>query len=75
MHLNENTWGSGPKHGATTSETKRYMDFAAQYGFDGVLKAGMVVGSITAMYSALRRLTLILISMRLHNTVTIKMSV
>lgn len=40
MHLNENTWGSGPKHGATTSETKRYMDFAAQYGFDGVLVEG-----------------------------------
>ncbi|MGE6568981.1 glycoside hydrolase family 97 protein [Shewanella vesiculosa] len=40
MHLNKNTWGSGPKHGATTSETKRYMDFAAQYGFDGVLVEG-----------------------------------
>jgi alpha-glucosidase len=40
MHLNENTWGSGPKHGATTNETKRYMDFAAQYGFDGVLVEG-----------------------------------
>ncbi|MGX9460211.1 glycoside hydrolase family 97 protein [Shewanella sp. A14] len=40
MHLDENTWGSGPKHGATTSETKRYMDFAAQYGFDGVLVEG-----------------------------------
>ncbi|QDE31050.1 glycoside hydrolase family 97 protein [Shewanella polaris] len=40
MHLDENTWGSGPKHGATTSETMRYMDFAAQYGFDGVLVEG-----------------------------------
>ncbi|MBC3764737.1 glycoside hydrolase family 97 protein [Neptunicella marina] len=40
MHLNENTWGSGPKHGATTSETKRYMDFAAENGFDGVLVEG-----------------------------------
>ncbi|MCU8103622.1 glycoside hydrolase family 97 protein [Shewanella sp. SM101] len=40
MHLNENTWGSGPTHGATTSETKRYMDFAAQYQFDGVLVEG-----------------------------------
>ena len=40
MHLNENTWGSGPTHGATTSETERYMDFAANYGFDGVLVEG-----------------------------------
>ena len=44
MHLNENTWGSGDKHGATTSETKRYMDFAAKYGFDGVLVEGWNVG-------------------------------
>ncbi|WP_228768378.1 glycoside hydrolase family 97 protein [Shewanella sp. TC10] len=44
MHLNENTWGSGEKHGATTSETKRYMDFAAQYGFDGVLVEGWNLG-------------------------------
>ncbi|ABE55285.1 alpha-glucosidase [Shewanella denitrificans OS217] len=40
MHLGENTWGSGPKHGATSSETQRYMDFAAEYGFDGVLVEG-----------------------------------
>ena len=40
MHINENTWGSGAKHGATTSETKRYMDFAAKYGFSGVLVEG-----------------------------------
>ncbi|QBF81427.1 glycoside hydrolase family 97 protein [Shewanella maritima] len=44
MHINENTWGSGPKHGATTSETKRYMDFAAKYGFDGVLVEGWNIG-------------------------------
>ncbi|QIR14704.1 glycoside hydrolase family 97 protein [Shewanella aestuarii] len=40
MHVNEKTWGSGDKHGATTSETIRYMDFAAKYGFDGVLVEG-----------------------------------
>lgn len=40
MHVNEKTWGSGEKHGATTAETKRYIDFAAQYGFDGVLVEG-----------------------------------
>jgi len=40
MHLGENTWGTSDTHGATTSETKRYMDFAAKYGFDGVLVEG-----------------------------------
>ncbi|MGI9287009.1 MAG: glycoside hydrolase family 97 catalytic domain-containing protein, partial [Pseudomonadales bacterium] len=44
MHVEENTWGSGPKHGATTSETMRYMDFAAKYGFDGVLVEGWNIG-------------------------------
>ncbi len=44
MHLNENTWGSGEKHGATTSETKRYMDFAAKHGFSGVLVEGWNIG-------------------------------
>ncbi|MDN3652492.1 glycoside hydrolase family 97 protein [Thalassotalea ponticola] len=44
MHINENTWGSGDKHGATTSEVKRYMDFAAKYGFDGVLVEGWNIG-------------------------------
>ncbi len=36
MHVGTQTWGSGPKHGATTENTKKLMDFAAQYGFDGV---------------------------------------
>ena len=40
MHLGTNTWGSGAKHGATTSETKRYIDFAAKNGFRGVLVEG-----------------------------------
>lgn len=40
MHVNEKTWGSGDKHGATTEETKRYIDFAAKYNFDGVLVEG-----------------------------------
>lgn len=44
MHLGVNTWGSGEKHGATTAETKRYMDFAAKYGFDGVLVEGWNIG-------------------------------
>jgi alpha-glucosidase len=40
MHINKWTWGSGPKHGATTENTKRYIDFAAAHGFDGVLVEG-----------------------------------
>jgi alpha-glucosidase len=40
MHLGTHTWGSGPRHGATTAETKRYIDFAAKHGFRGVLVEG-----------------------------------
>jgi glucan 1,4-alpha-glucosidase len=32
------------KHGATTARTKRYIDFAAQHGFDGVLVEGWNIG-------------------------------
>jgi len=44
MHIRDRTWGSGPIHGATTAETRRYMDFAAKYGFDGVLVEGWNLG-------------------------------
>ena len=44
MHINKATWGSGPKHGATTAETQRYIDFAAANGFKGVLVEGWNVG-------------------------------
>jgi alpha-glucosidase len=44
MHLNISTWGSGPHHGATTANAKRYIDFASKYGFDGVLVEGWNVG-------------------------------
>jgi alpha-glucosidase len=44
MHLARKTWGSGPDHGATTAETKRYIDFAAANGFTGVLVEGWNVG-------------------------------
>lgn len=40
MHLGVESWGAGPIHGATTENTKRYIDFAAKYGFDGVLVEG-----------------------------------
>jgi len=40
MHLDKATWNSGPKHGATTANAKRYIDFAARNGFGGVLIEG-----------------------------------
>jgi alpha-glucosidase len=44
MHIGTMTWASGPKHGATTEHTKRYIDFAAANGFGGVLVEGWNVG-------------------------------
>lgn len=44
MHLGTSTWASGEKHGATTENAKRYIDFAAKYGFDGVLVEGWNIG-------------------------------
>ncbi|KPV98117.1 Retaining alpha-galactosidase precursor [Pseudoalteromonas sp. P1-9] len=44
MHIGENTWGSGDKHGATTQLTKEYIDFAAENGFKGVLVEGWNIG-------------------------------
>src|SRR5919204_2617042 len=44
MHINTMTWSSGPKHGATTENTKRYIDFAAANGFGGVLVEGWNLG-------------------------------
>lgn len=40
MHMEAYTWYMGPKHGATTTNTKRYIDFAAKHGFSGVLVEG-----------------------------------
>ncbi|MBI4409629.1 MAG: glycoside hydrolase family 97 protein [Gemmatimonadetes bacterium] len=44
MHIGTMTWGSGPKHGATTENTKRTIDFAAANGIGGVLVEGWNVG-------------------------------
>ena len=44
MHINTMTWSSGPKHGATTENAKRYIDFAARNGIGGVLVEGWNVG-------------------------------
>ncbi|PHS22053.1 MAG: alpha-glucosidase [Robiginitomaculum sp.] len=44
MHIKTYTWGSGPKHGATTKNAKYYIDFAAKNGFSGVLIEGWNIG-------------------------------
>jgi alpha-glucosidase len=44
MHIGTMTWSSGPRHGATTENTRRYIDFAAANGFGGVLVEGWNVG-------------------------------
>lgn len=44
LHLDKESWATGPKHGATTANTRRYIDFAAKYGFRGVLVEGWNVG-------------------------------
>lgn len=40
MHLDTESWASGPKHGATTANAIRYIDFAARNGIGGLLVEG-----------------------------------
>lgn len=44
LHLDTQSWGTGPKHGATTENAKKMIDFAAANGFRGVLVEGWNVG-------------------------------
>jgi alpha-glucosidase len=44
MHINVWTWGSGPRHGATTANAERYLDFAAANGLGGTLVEGWNLG-------------------------------
>ncbi len=44
MHIRDRSWGNDLIHGATTEETKRYIDFAAAHGFTGVLVEGWNIG-------------------------------
>lgn len=44
MHLGISSWGQGEKHGATTNNTVRYIDFAKKFVFDGVLVEGWNLG-------------------------------
>lgn len=44
MHVNTMTWGSGRLHGATTANTRAYIDFAAANGLGGTLVEGWNLG-------------------------------
>jgi len=47
LKLSQTDWKSltpNGRHGATTENTKRYIDFASKHGFDGVLVEGWNVG-------------------------------
>jgi alpha-glucosidase len=44
MHIGTMTWSEGPKHGATTANTRRYIDFAAANHLGGVLVEGWNIG-------------------------------
>ncbi|MDJ0644309.1 MAG: glycoside hydrolase family 97 catalytic domain-containing protein, partial [Erythrobacter sp.] len=44
MHINERTWGNDGIHGANNEDTRRYIDFAAEHGFDGILVEGWNIG-------------------------------
>jgi alpha-glucosidase len=44
MHLEKYSWEQGEKHGATTQNTKEYIDFAAENDFGGVLVEGWNLG-------------------------------
>ncbi len=50
MHVDKSAWGSKPVHGANTANVKRYIDFAAKYGFPGVLVEGWNIGWDTAWF-------------------------
>lgn len=40
MFLGEFTWGTGERHGATTENAKKYIDYCADLGIDGLLIEG-----------------------------------
>lgn len=52
IHLRQYTWAGGPNHGATTANAKRYIDFAAEHGLDGVLVEGWNRGWDGAWFGA-----------------------
>jgi alpha-glucosidase len=49
MHVGKRSWASGRWHGATTANTKKHIDWAAQHGIGGVLVEGWNTGWETFM--------------------------
>jgi alpha-glucosidase len=44
MHIDKYTWHTGERHGATTENAMRYIDFAARHGIPAVLIEGWNTG-------------------------------
>ena len=44
MHLGTEVWAEGPRHGATTRNTIRHIDFAKKHGIGGVVVEGWNAG-------------------------------
>jgi alpha-glucosidase len=44
MHLDTQSWASGPKHGATTANALKLIDFASANGIPGMLVEGWNIG-------------------------------
>jgi alpha-glucosidase len=44
MHLETQSWATGPKHGATTKNALELIDFAGKHGFPGMLIEGWNAG-------------------------------
>ncbi len=52
IHINKYSFQQGPKHGATTENTKYYIDFAAKHGFNELLVEGWNIGWEAEWYSS-----------------------
>ena len=50
LHIGTETWTEGPRHGATTANAKRYIDFAAENEITGVLVEGYHPGNGNITY-------------------------
>ncbi len=44
LHIGKETWHEGPRHGATTENVKRHIDFASKHGIAGLLIEGWNTG-------------------------------
>lgn len=44
MHIKTESWVQGPIHGATTENAMRYIDYASDHGFQGLLIEGWNLG-------------------------------